>query len=83
MHDAQAQLDRALDSLMKNGTLDKTLQPLLAPLFQAVQSGVAPRELRGKLAALYPEMQAEALQETLARVMFVANVWGRLHADTQ
>ncbi len=81
--DAQAQLDRALDSLMKDGSLDKTLQPLLSPLFQAVQSGVAPRELRGKLAALYPEMQAEALQETLARVMFVANVWGRLHADIQ
>ncbi|WP_339053662.1 DUF935 domain-containing protein [Arsenophonus endosymbiont of Crataerina pallida] len=81
--DAQAQLDRALDSLMKNGTLDNTLQPLLTPLFDAVKSGISPGELRGKLAALYPEMQAEALQETLARVMFVANVWGRLHADTQ
>jgi phage gp29-like protein len=76
----QAQLDRALDSLMKNGTLDNTLQPLLTPLFKTVQSGVAPGELRGKLAAFYPGMQADALQETLARVMFVANVWGRLHA---
>ncbi|PAV02856.1 hypothetical protein CBG25_08460 [Arsenophonus sp. ENCA] len=65
---------------MKNGTLDQTLQPLLTPLFDAVKSGIAPSELRGKLAALYPEMPADALQETLARVMFVANVWGRLHA---
>ncbi|BAN95465.1 hypothetical protein E05_50360 [Plautia stali symbiont] len=81
--EAQAQLDRALDSLMKNGTLDNTLQPLLAPLFDAVQSGVTPRELIAQLSTLYPQMQADALQETLARVMFVASVWGRLHADTQ
>jgi phage gp29-like protein len=81
----QAHIGPLLHSLeqMVNGSLDKTLQPLLAPLFDAVQSGVAPRELRGKLAALYPEIPADALQETLARVMFVANVWGRLHADTQ
>ncbi|MDR5615272.1 DUF935 family protein, partial [Arsenophonus sp.] len=81
--EAQAQLDRALDSLMKSGTLDDTLQPLLAPLFQAVKSGISPGDLIEKLSTVYPQMQADALQETLARVMFVANVWGRLHADTQ
>ena len=31
------------------------------------------------LAELDPQMNAEGLQERLARIMFVATVWGRLH----
>ena len=34
----------------------------------------------GMLAELYPDMDASALQERLARTIFVANLWGRLHA---
>ena len=34
----------------------------------------------GTLADLYPEMDATGLQERLARMIFVANLWGRLHA---
>ncbi|MGX8940542.1 phage portal protein family protein [Symbiopectobacterium sp. Eva_TO] len=82
MHDAQAQLDRALDSLMKNGTLDNTLQPLLAPLFDAVQSGVAPRELIAQLSTLYPQMQADALQETLAHIV-IHIFWPFFEQDAQ
>ena len=36
--------------------------------------------LLGMLAELYPEMDAEGLTERLARAIFVANLWGRLHA---
>lgn len=32
------------------------------------------------LAELYPNLDADALQERLARAIFVANLWGRLHA---
>ncbi|KFK91769.1 MULTISPECIES: DUF935 domain-containing protein [unclassified Serratia (in: enterobacteria)] len=80
---AQDQLDHALDSLMKTGKLDKVLTPVLAPLFAAVRQGVSPSELMGQLAELYPQMGADDLQERLARVLFVAKVWGRLHANAQ
>ena len=33
------------------------------------------------IAAAYPEMDAEALTERLARILFVAEVYGRATAD--
>lgn len=76
---AQDQLDEALDILMNGGTLNGTLEPLLEPLFKRVKDGVNPSELLGELAELYPQMNADDLQERLARILFVANIWGRLH----
>lgn len=76
---AQQALDDALDILMNGGSLNGTLEPVLAPLFKRVENGVNPSELLGELAELYPQMNAEDLQERLARVIFVASLWGRLH----
>ncbi|MBE8614686.1 DUF935 domain-containing protein [Morganella morganii] len=76
---AQQALDDALDILMNGGSLNGTLEPVLAPLFKRVEGGVNPSELLGELAELYPQMKAEDLQERLARIMFVATLWGRLH----
>lgn len=76
---AQQALDDALDILMNGGALNGTLEPVLAPLFKRVEDGVNPSELLGELAELYPQMNADDLQERLARIMFVATVWGRLH----
>ncbi|ECI9090759.1 TPA: DUF935 family protein, partial [Escherichia coli] len=78
-HDAQQQLDDALDILMNGGVLNGTLEPVLAPLFKRVENGVNPSELLGELAELYPQMNTDDLQERLARILFVANIWGRLH----
>ncbi|EFM9525645.1 TPA: DUF935 family protein, partial [Escherichia coli] len=78
-HDAQQQLDDALDILMNGGVLNGTLEPVLAPLFKRVENGVNPTELLGELAELYPQMNTDDLQERLARILFVANIWGRLH----
>ena len=61
---------------MNGGALNGTLEPVLAPLFKRVEDGVNPSELLGELAELYPQMNAEDLQERLARIMFVATVWG-------
>lgn len=77
--EAQDALDAALDVVMNGGQRDDTLEPLLAPLFERLQSGVRPGDLLGELAELYPQMKADDLQERLARVLFVANIWGRLH----
>lgn len=64
---------------MTSGKLDDTLTPVLAPLFARVQNGVAPAVLMGELAELYPQMNTDDLTERLARVLFVANIWGRLN----
>lgn len=76
---AQQDLDDALDILMNGGNLSGVLAPVLEPLFNQVNDGVNPSELLGALAELYPQMNADDLQERLARIMFVATVWGRLH----
>ena len=76
---AQDQLDEALDILMNGGSLNGTLDAMLVPLFKQVQDGVNPSVLLGELAELYPQMKADDLQERLARIFYVANLWGRLH----
>lgn len=76
---AQEQLDDALDILMKGGTLNSVLTSLLEPLFARVKKGAKPADLLGELAELYPQMKADDLQERLARILFVANIRGRLH----
>ena len=49
-------------------------------LWERIAKGAQPDELLGMLTELYPEMDAAGLQERLARMIFVANLWGRLHA---
>ena len=71
--------DAALDALSADA-LNADAQAMLAPLLKRIAKGTKPDELLGTLADLYPEMDATGLQERLARMIFVANLWGRLHA---
>lgn len=75
----QDALDAALDALSADA-LNADAQTMLAPLLKRIAKGVQPDALLGTLAELYPEMDATGLQERLARMIFVANLWGRLHA---
>ena len=50
--------------------------PLLEPIIQQARRN--PEDFSEALAALYPAMDAGAIQERLARVLFVADAWGRL-----
>lgn len=54
-------------------------QALAAPLIEPVlaQAKVDPNGLLDNIAAAYPEMDADALTERLARILFVADVYGR------
>lgn len=74
----QDALDAALDAL-PDEELDGDMAMLLTPVLSAVQDGAAPDVLLGMLAELYPLMDSAALQERLARALFVAKVWGRVH----
>ncbi len=75
----QDALDAALDAKTP-ADLNAEMRGLLEPVLDAVQDGAAPEELLGMLAELYQDMDGSALQERLARAIFVANLWGRLHA---
>ncbi|MEW6309924.1 MAG: DUF935 domain-containing protein [Pseudomonadota bacterium] len=75
----QDALDAALDALSADA-MNADAQAMLAPLLKQITKGAKPDELLGTLAELYPEMDATGLQERLARMIFVANLWGRLHA---
>jgi len=75
----QEALDAALDALSAD-ELNAEMQAMLAPLFARIKQGANPEELLGMLAELHPDMDDASLQERLARMIFVANVWGRLHA---
>lgn len=70
----------ALDNIRLDDTaLAGAAEMLLAPLLAEVKDGLAPEELEERLAALYPAMDDAQLTEVLARALFVAQVWGRMH----
>ena len=75
----QDALDAAMDALSADA-LHADMQPLLEPLLKKVAAGARPDELLGMLAELYPQIDTAGLQERLARMIFVAKLWGRLHA---
>lgn len=74
----QAELERMIDSI-GNGELQEQAEKLLEPLFDLVRKH-PPDEALGLIAEAYPDMDDDALQELLARVLFVADTWGRLNA---
>lgn len=76
----QDSLDAALDSLAVSDELRNQARALYEPILTKIAGGASPDELMGMLAELYPALDADGLQERLARAMFVAQVWGRLHA---
>ncbi len=78
---AEDELEHALESLITRGQRDNAMEPILAPLFAAVEQGQSPQALMGMLAEMYPRMAADRLQAHLARILFVANIAGRLSAQ--
>lgn len=75
----QLALDQAIASLSAEQLQEQAEQALL-PLIEALQQGRDETEVLGLLAETSPALDATALQATLARLMFVADTWGRLSA---
>lgn len=72
----------ALDDIgFDDEALTEAAEKLLAPLLEEVRDGLAPEELEERLASLYPAMDEAQLADMLARVLFVARVWGRINAE--
>lgn len=76
----QAAAQNALDRADADAALTAAGESLLAPLMAELEAGLAPEELQARLGELYPQMNDAQLAEILARAMFVAEVWGRIHA---
>lgn len=71
----------ALDAVtLPADAINAGLDAALAPVIQAIRDGAAPDDAIASLVAAYPQMDDAALSQLLARAMFVADVWGRLHA---
>ena len=77
--DPEQQLLNAL-SAIDNGQLQNQMETLLQPIIKLVDEQ-GPEVALGQLAEVYPDMDESQLQERLARVMFVAETWSRLHAE--
>lgn len=77
---AQAALDAVMVAL-DAGTLNTVASALLTPVLTLAQT--QPEALLGQLAELYPQMDDSLLQEQLARLLFVAETWGRLNANAE
>ena len=74
----QVALDKALDALILHDQ-SALLEPLLRPLIELARTD--PDGFLGRMAEQYQDMDSDALAERLARVLFVANTWGRLSAQ--
>lgn len=71
---AEALAARALDDW------EALVTPLLDPIRQIIDGSTTLEEARGRLLSAYPEMDEAAVTELLARAIFAADAWGRVHA---
>lgn len=69
--DPLAQVIDAIDG----GSWQRLAAPLIEPVLRRARAD--PDGLLDEIAAAYPEMDATALTDRLARILFVADLWGR------
>lgn len=73
----------ALDSARSTPeAINDAMQALIAPLVTALQQGQTPDDALDIIAASYPLLDDAQLQQLLKQALFVADVWGRLNADS-
>lgn len=72
----QAALTRAVD-VLDDGVLDAQMADLLQPLIDLANHD--PQAALDAIASALPDMDDAALQNMLARVLFVAEAWGRVN----
>ncbi len=61
--------------------LQAQLEGVLAPVMDAIKAGGTYEEIEAGLIAAYPEMDSKQFQDTLARALYVADIWGRITAN--
>ncbi len=76
----QVALDQAITSLPAE-LLQEQSEQVTASVIDALLRARTDTEALGLLAEAYPTMDDQALQESLTRLLFVADIWGRLNAS--
>lgn len=74
----QLALDQAINSLPAE-LLQEQSEQTIASLIDALLRARTDSEALGLLAEAYPTMDDQALQDNLTRLLFMANIWGRLN----
>ncbi|HCB2353218.1 TPA: DUF935 domain-containing protein [Escherichia coli] len=73
----------ALDNATRPAAaIGQAMEKLIAPLVTALQSGQSPDDAMDIIAASYPALDDEQLQQLLHQALFVSEVWGRLNAES-
>jgi len=70
----------AIDAMMLNSDQAKVMAPMVAAAVKVFKESTDYSDAMANLADAYPTLDAAALQDLLARAMFVADTWGRLAA---
>ena len=60
---------------------EKLASPLIRPILDRAKSD--PEELMSDIAGLYPELDADAVEAQLMRIIFVSDTWERLAAQRE
>lgn len=75
----QVALDQVIAALPAE-LLQEQAEQAIAPILEALQRGRTEAEALRLLTEVYPTMDDQGLQQTLTRLMFAADMWGRLTA---
>jgi phage gp29-like protein len=78
----QVALDEAIDGIAPD-MLQGQSAAILKPVLDMIAGAADYAEVFDKLASIYPTMNDAKLEETLARMMFAAEVWGRLSVQDE
>ena len=70
-----------LAGLVTDGDLQDLVGDALAPIFALMNETSDMDLIMSKLVAVFPEMNTDKLQNVLARMVFISEVWGRLQAN--
>lgn len=81
-HRDQQWLDEVLNEVPAQ-QLQNQMATVLEPLLQAIQDGKSEAELLGLLSEVAPPMDDAELIDTLHKMLFAADAWGRLFAEAE
>ena len=76
----QAALDGSIEGISAT-QMNMQARAALKPVLDLIAQSADYAEVFDKLAETYPAMDTKQLEQTLARAMFVADVWGKLSVD--
>lgn len=62
---------------IKDSLLKQHIEKVLEPVFELIEGGKDESVIMDKLSEVYPKMEINELQQTLAKVMFIAELQGR------